>query len=246
VDPVDAFRYANLTGRPTSALVAAIGRIVPGVGLVQRQVQPYARAWRAANIAALTRTGPRWIVLGDSMSLGIGASGFDAGWVNQVHDRLAADGLDYHLVNLSASGARVDDVLEQQLPALRSLPPRSDKDPRPDLVTLLIGSNDLMRKQYREALPARFGRLLAELPTGTVVANLPNPRRAASAVNDMLARAAAEGAVTVVDLRAGRTTSWRHKLAEDHFHPNNAGYADLARAFHRTITANTPTRTVDR
>jgi lysophospholipase L1-like esterase len=242
VDPAGTFDYDNLTGRPTSLLVTVASRLIPGVGLVQRQVKPYARAWRTANLTALTHQGPRWLVLGDSMSLGIGASQFNTGWVNQVHNQLTADGLDYNIINLSASGARVDDVLNHQLPALRALPPRTDADPRPDIVTLLIGSNDLMRKKYREQLPAKFKELLQALPAGTIVANLPNPRSAAMAANDLISSAVAAGRITLADVRSGRVTSWKGKLAEDHFHPNDAGYAGLARTFYRTITTTARTK----
>jgi lysophospholipase L1-like esterase len=237
MDSTAGFDYANLTGRPAGQVVRALGSVLPGVAAVQRQVVPYARSWRAANLAALARPGARWIVLGDSMSQGIGASAFAAGWVNQVHDRLAAEGIDYRLVNLSASGARVQDVLDQQLPALHALPARTGEDPRPDLVTLLIGSNDLFRRRYRDELPDRFRQLLRALPAGAVVASLPNPRRAAAEVNTLITRAAAGGAITVADLRAGQSISWRGRLAEDHFHPNDLGYAGLARVFHAAITA---------
>ena len=232
-----AFDYANLTGRPPGRLVAAIGRVLPGVARVERQVQPYARAWRESNLAALDRPGPRWIVLGDSMSQGIGASRFDAGWVNQLHARLAADGRPYEIVNLSASGATVVDVLAQQLPAWRALPKRVEYDLRPDLITLLIGSNDLFRKANRTELPSRFAAVLRELPTGAVVASMPQPRSAALAANERINQAVAQRGIVVADMREGGPKSWKGKLAEDHFHPNDAGYAGIAETFYRALSA---------
>jgi lysophospholipase L1-like esterase len=243
--PINAFEYSNLIPRPTGPFMALASRIVPGVGFVHRQVTPYADAWQRANRAALAVAGPRWIVLGDSMSQGIGASRFDAGWVNQVHDRLAADGLDYQIVNLSASGARTADVLDIQIPAWHALPPRPDAasgdlladspHPRPDLITLLIGSNDLLRKQYREGLPGRFAELLRQLPPGAVVSTLPNPRQAAAAVNELIAQAQLERGIVAADMRGRSMTSWRGKLAEDHFHPNELGYAGIAEVFYHAI-----------
>jgi hypothetical protein len=106
--------YANVTGRPASRFVRAAATLLPGVASVTKQHAPYAQAWLTANRLALQRPGPRWIVFGDSMSQGIGASSFDAGWVNQLHALLAADGIDLPVVNLSASGARVSDVIAQQ------------------------------------------------------------------------------------------------------------------------------------
>ncbi len=236
MDVAASFDYANLSPRPSGPFVALAARLLPGVGLVQRQVVPYAHAWREANLVALGRPGPRWVVLGDSMSQGIGAGRFDAGWVNQVHARLLADGLEYNIVNLSASGARSADVLDVQVPAWNSLPPRSDEaDARPDLVTLLVGSNDLIRKQYREQLPPNFAELLGQLPTGAVVATMPQPRRAALAVNELIARAQAERGLVAADMRGRSISSWRGKLAQDHFHPNELGYSGIAEVFYQAI-----------
>jgi lysophospholipase L1-like esterase len=231
------FTYENVTGRPSGRFISTASRIIPGVGFVHRQIAPYARAWRAANLVALTRPGPRWIVLGDSMSQSVGATSFDAGWVNQVHERLAPD-VDYAVINLAASGALVSDVLETQLPAWRSLPPRTDDDPRPDLVTVLIGSNDLLRKQHRLELPAAVNKLLNALPSGSVVATMPQPRRAAEEVNTLIERARTKQGIVVANMRSGpgSVSAWRGKLAEDHFHPNNLGYARIADVFYQAIS----------
>jgi lysophospholipase L1-like esterase len=233
-----SWNYGNRTGRKSGLGLRTVGRLVPGIGRVQRQIVPYAARWHAANASAVAEPGPRWIVLGDSMSQGVGASAFDAGWVNQARRRLLAEGTDYRIVNLAASGARVSDVLEMQLPALRSLPNRSDGDPRPDVVTVLIGSNDLFRRAYRNALPDRFAELLRELPSGTFVATLPNPRPAAQAVNAVIEEAARVGRIELVEMRRGQGIhAWRGRLADDHFHPNDLGYAELAGAFAEAMSA---------
>ena len=216
------FDYSNLSGRPPGAAIRVLSTVLPGVREVQAQVAPYAERWRTANLAALGRSGPLWVALGDSMTQGIGASAFDRGWTGQLGP---IAGLPTRLVNLSSSGARVADVLDRQLPALFSL------GETPDLVTVLIGSNDLIRRRRREEFPAAFADLLAQLPTGTVVATLPNPSRAAAAGNDALVRAVAEHGLRIAELRDRRTSSWKGKLATDHFHPNDAGYAGIAAVF---------------
>lgn len=224
-----AFEYANLTGRPPGALVTALGRVLPGVARVQRQVRPYAQAWRAANKAALAGSGRRWIVLGDSMSQGIGAATPFGGWVSQLQADAAGRGVELDVVNLSASGALVSDLLGQQLPAWRALAP--GPQPGTDIVTVLIGSNDLMKRRRRAELPNAFASLLDQLPSGAIVATLPQPRRAAGAVNDRLAAAHVERGIRVLDLRQAGPTSWRGRLAADHFHPNESGYRAIAAAF---------------
>jgi lysophospholipase L1-like esterase len=205
--------------------VSLAARVLPGVGRVQTQVGPYAAAWRRANIAALAQDGPLWVVLGDSLSQGIGAAAFDLGWVGQLHARLALAGRDYRIVNLSVSGAHTADVIRRQLPALAALP-----DP-PDLVTVMVGSNDLIRRSRRRELPERFRALLEAVPVGTAVSTLPNPTPTANATNAVITAVARERGLVVAEMRDGRTTSWRGKLAADHFHPNEVGYAALAEVF---------------
>jgi lysophospholipase L1-like esterase len=222
---VSELEYANLTGRPRGRFVQAASLLLPGIRRVQDQVAPYAASWHEWNRAALERSGPLWVALGDSMTLGIGAPRFDAGWVGQLYPRLATRG--YRLVNLAASGARTDDVLNQQLSALQRL------EVRPDLVTVLIGSNDLIQRSHRAELVSNFAELLDRLPAGSVVANLPGGQPSAVQI-DRLIRAAAPR-IVLADMRTPHTSSWRGKLADDRFHPNERGYAELAAVFARAI-----------
>ncbi len=203
--------------------MSVLGTVVPGIGRVHAQTGPYAEAWRARNLTALTRPGPRWVVLGDSLCQSIGAPAPDRGWVDQLHARL---GLEHTVVNLSASGAVAADLLDTQLPVWRALPARTDDDPRPDLLTVLVGSNDLFRRANRRALPGRFRALVDQLPAAAVVATMPQPRQASRAVNAVLA---VTPGVVVADM--GQVQSWRGRLADDHFHPDETGYGLIADVF---------------
>ncbi|UQX89152.1 SGNH/GDSL hydrolase family protein [Jatrophihabitans telluris] len=229
------FDYSNLSGRPPGRFVSIAARLLPGVRTVQEEIEPYAAAWQAANRAALSESAdparPLWIALGDSMSMGVGASAYDRGFIGQLAELLAPQtpgGRGYRIVNLASSGARTDDIVERQLPALDRLISRG---PQPALVTVLVGSNDLLRRRYREILPERFARMLDRVPVGTVVANLPQPREAARTVNRLIERAVGERGLILADMRSHRTASWRGKLAADHFHPNDLGYAGMAEVF---------------
>ncbi len=221
----EQFAYSNLSTRPRGRFVTLAGRVLPGIARVQADVEPFAAQWRAANLAALKSSGPLWVALGDSLSQGVGASAFDRGWVGQLHTRLAERGTPVRLVNLSVSGARTADVLDVQIPALADLAARGAW---PELVTLMIGSNDLMGRRYRDRMPERMDRILRQLPAGSVVTTLPNPTATANAVNAVIEHVASERGLVVAELRAPRTTSWRGKLAADHFHPNDRGYTGLA------------------
>ncbi len=208
----------------------ALNLALPGVRRVRAQGDPYAAAWWEASREALGRGGRRWVVLGDSMSQGVGASAYDAGWVGRLAARLREDGHDLGVVNLSATGARTTDVLERQLPAMEALPPPDD-GAGPDLVTVLVGSNDLFGgRNARAGLPAAMSELVERLPDGAVVATLPQPSAAARAANRPIDQAAASGRLHVVDMRRDGPESWRGKVAADFFHPNDAGYEAITDA----------------
>lgn len=222
--------YDNRTGRPPGPLVRSLGLVWRGVRDVRAQADPYAAVWAAHNREVIAGTRRRLVVLGDSMAQGVGASRPEQGWAGQLHSRLVASGHELDLLNLSATGARVPDVLEQQVPVLEAF---GGTDP---LVLVLIGSNDLFgRRQHREGLPAAMAELVRRLPDGSVVATLPQPRGAAQEANTFIEAAAAAGRLHAVDLRSTGPDSWKGMLAADFFHPNDRGYAALADAFEPVV-----------
>jgi lysophospholipase L1-like esterase len=218
--------------RPGPVLRVA-GLLLPGVRTVQRQVAPFAEDWDRANVAALLRTGPLWVALGDSMTQGIGAPDRSLSWVGQLGAWLAHAGHPYRVVNLSRTGARIRDVTGRQLGRLAEL------GLQPDLVTVLIGANDMLRRTKRETAPADFAMLLDQLPpapTVTVVATLPPPREAAGAINALIEEAAAAGRIQLAEMRGRSLGAIRGTLAEDHFHPSEVGYSRIAKAFAAALT----------
>ncbi|MCX6466789.1 MAG: SGNH/GDSL hydrolase family protein [Pseudonocardiales bacterium] len=219
------FEYSNLSGRPPGPVLRVLSRVLPGVRRVQEQVVPYARAWQEHNRRALAAEGPLWVALGDSLTVGIGAPAHDRGWVGQLAARMPG----WRVVNLAVSGGRVRDVLDRQLPALAAL------GQEPDLVTLLIGNNDLVSPRLRPALPADLAELLRRMPPGTVVGNQPATYAAALEVNRIVDEAVARRGLRLAELRDPRTRNWTGKLAEDHFHPDERGYAGIAAVFGEAI-----------
>lgn len=219
------FDYSNLSGRPSGPVLRLLSRVLPGVRSVQDQVEPYAQAWQEHNRAALAADGPLWVALGDSLTVGIGAASHDRGWVGQLASRMPG----WRVVNLAVSGGRVRDVLDRQLPALEAL------GQEPDLVTLLIGNNDLVSPRLRPALPGDLAELLRRLPPGSVVGNQPATYSAALEVNRLIDDAVAEHGLRLAELRVPRTRNWSGKLAADHFHPNERGYEGLAAVFGEAI-----------
>lgn len=201
-------------------------RLLPGVGLVENEIKPYAQAWQERNLEALASADPLWVVLGDSLSQGVGASSVEHGWVPETQRALVSHGIRYRVVNLSFSGARVSDVLNRQIPALAGL------SAVPALITVLIGSNDVIRRDLRAQLPAHYRAMLSALPTGALVATVPRTRGVQAEVNRIVQEAEAAGAVVAVPLHF--TAGAR---AQDHFHPDDAGYAAIAADFTAAILA---------
>ena len=115
--PSVTFSYSNLSGRPSSHVLNLLARILPGVRKVENEIAPYAAAWHEHNLAALASTDPLWVVLGDSLSQGVGASSIGHSWVLQAQRQLAAVDRNFRIINLSVSGATVPDVLDRQIPA---------------------------------------------------------------------------------------------------------------------------------
>ncbi|EME60954.1 SGNH/GDSL hydrolase family protein [Amycolatopsis decaplanina] len=201
--------------------------VVPGVGRVRAQKIPFALAWSEANQAALSSDRPLWVALGDSMTQGIGARTITGGWVPRLNTRVGGR---FAVVNLSTSGARVADVLGDQLPRMLTLPSA------PALVTVLIGANDMLTPARRRGVENRFAELLDRLPAGrSVVASLPHGNATANAVNALLDTAGARGRIQVADMRGPALGPLRGSLAEDWFHPNDVGYARIAGIFEAPV-----------
>jgi lysophospholipase L1-like esterase len=212
------------------SLVGRVARILlPGVRHVHAQVAPYAALWDTANAAALKAAGPLWVVLGDSTAQGIGAPSYDQGYVGQLRRRLDEErGVDgpWRVLNWSRSGARVQDVLRDQLPRLEAL------GVEPDLVTCAIGANDIYRTPLERIL-AGMREVIRRLPAGAVIATIPQglrPQKAVAVSNVIRTEGAAAGLV-VADVWARTGPPWRGKFAEDNFHPGVQGYADWTAAF---------------
>ncbi|OXM53707.1 GDSL family lipase [Amycolatopsis thailandensis] len=203
--------------------------VLPGVRRVRAQKIPFAHAWSEANQKALTSGKPLWVALGDSMTQGIGARTVSGGWVPRLEARLADR---FAVVNLSTSGARIADVVDDQLPRMLTLPAA------PALVTVLVGANDMLTPARRRGVEKRFTDLLDRLPAGrSVVATLPHGNAAANAVNALLDASAASSRIHVADMRGPALGPLRGSLADDWFHPNDVGYTRIADIFEGPVHA---------
>lgn len=151
------------------------------------------------------------------------------GYVSIIARRLAhATGESVRTVNLAVSGARAQDVLDGQVPQLSTMDP-------PDLVTCLVGGNDVAWAPYFRA--RRFARAMraiaAHLPAGSVMGLVPHVvhwpylTRAARANRAIRSAALAEGH-PVADIhtatKALPLSRYLRTFAGDRFHPAEAGH----------------------
>jgi len=183
-----------------------------------------------------------YAALGASDAVGIGAVPLKNGYVWLVRDELERDIETVRLINLGIPAADVrgvQDVLELAL----------DAGLRPDLVTLWVGTNDIIAGGDPEEFEARLESILARLADdadGTIVmADVPDLTQ--------IPRFAREPNEFVTRKRIEKFNAAIHGLAEefdvllvpmadspvirecvsdvDGFHPNNRGHGKIAEAF---------------
>ena len=181
-------------------------------------------------------------MLGDSTAAGLGAGDPKHAYATFLSERLGERGWRVELTAFGVSGARVHDVLEEQVPlAVKE---------EPDLIFVGIGANDSTHLTSLDSVERDMGELIDRLKeTGAtlVVAGPPDMRAAAwleplrsivgwrgRAVADRIETAAQERGVPVVQLAelAGPyfASNPEDAYASDDFHPGPGGYRAWADA----------------
>lgn len=218
----------RLSARRTVPVVLAAGWVVK-LWRLRSCVGAYARWWKQPRGAP---GGLLYVALGDSAAQGIGAGRPDRGYVGLIAERLRRrTGRPVQVVNLSRSGARVRDVVDDQLPRLAGL--------RPDLLTVGVGGNDIRGYDVDRYL-RDVTALVDGLPAGAVIADTPYfmhgqiQRHADGAAAVVTQLAEQRGLVVAALQEAMRVRGWRAMLtdyAADWFHPNDRGHLVWAAAF---------------
>jgi lysophospholipase L1-like esterase len=212
-----------------------VTRFLPGVARTAEQIERYADHWRRLALDALAADGPVLVVLGDSLAQGIGASDPDHGYVGGLRRHLRVGSMPPPVLNLSRSGATIDDVTQVQLPALAA------SGVTGAVVVCTVGSNDLVRSVRLTRTRRSLAGLLDAVPAGTVMATLPaRGSLAAKVVNRRLRVEAGQRGLVVADVNAHLRT-WRGHQAADRFHPNDAGYRCWVDAFVAVLGDRTTT-----
>lgn len=207
-----------------AALALAVPALVIGrAARVRMTVNPRLRYWHSRN-----STGDFVLVaLGDSLTQGIGSSTPGRSWLGRYVDHLELDGVRVRVDNRATYGARIADMIADQLP----LPAHADA------VTLCIGANDAGRtdpKQFR----AKLQQVCRQLPPGSIVGDVPEfqwgPRIVAAAeLSEIVREVVAEFPHLVlaeVEKATAGAKVLKH-LAGDFFHPGDPAYEWIGTAF---------------
>ncbi len=177
----------------------------------------------------------RYLALGDSYTIGTGASDEKHSWPAQIATRLRAD-----LTNPAVNGYTTLDLIRDELPLLEQVDP--------DVVSVLIGVNDLVQgrtpQQYRRSLSAIYAEVKDQrvvavsipswsyVPAAAQFGGREHVDRMTRLFNDVAREEATHRGFTWIDItEASRshigTLGW---IADDELHPGDAQYAAWADA----------------
>jgi len=180
-----------------------------------------------------------YVAIGDSTVEGIGASDMQHTYASLVHAGISLQFKHTEHYNLGVSGARVQDVVAGQLDRAIAT--------QPDLITLSVGANDIVRHTSLTSFRREFTQLIEQLRSQTnaviVVTNVPNfsltpavprhlktlARYRISRVNEIINSIARENDLLLIDAYHDATMFMRQfpkeVIYKDGFHPSDTGYA---------------------
>jgi acyl-CoA thioesterase I len=114
----------------------------------------------------------RYVALGDSYTIGTGLEDESQNFPSLLAKRLTKEtGLDVALVNLGVNGYTTTDLIREELPVAGRL--------RPEVVTVLIGANDVVQRSseaaYRTRLAEIYDAVARLAPPATNVVSVSTP-----------------------------------------------------------------------
>jgi len=214
--------------------LARIGsRFNDALAEIEGQREPFAQFWDAHNATSVNESGPLWVVLGDSLAQGIGATSPENGFVLNVVDQLReASGEPWRVVNLAMTGARISHVVEQELSTLRQA------DLAPMITTCMIGFNDFIGGTSAASIASGAKDLIDGVPHGTLVGRVSTRRftKRATVLKDAFIEGNNSGKITLFDPWdwPDATDVW----ARDRIHLNDNGYRHLSAAVLAAMVAH--------
>lgn len=188
-----------------------------------------------------------YIVLGDSTAAGVGASDLEHTYPYLISKAIAAQGKAVQVTNLAVTGATIEEVINNQLPQIKTL--------HPNLITISVGANNATHLTSSSEYAASLKRLLLTLQesgTPVLMANtpdmgttpaLPAPYRLLAASrakiqNRLLSELPIPKTIQIVDLYSAGKLDYHTNptlFAPDLFHPSNSGYQTWSNLFIKAL-----------
>ena len=171
-----------------------------------------------------------YLALGDSSAQSIGASKVYLGYVGILEEYISKKvKKDVKVINLSSTGAVIDDVIKYQIPKLKKI--------KADVITVSIGANDIRKKISKDNIYKKFDKLFSLLPKGSFVADTPfwgsgYGEEVSKYVKDFTPELVSKYGhinVNLYDYTKKRVSFKNYSL--DFFHPSDSGYRIWADAF---------------
>lgn len=177
----------------------------------------------------------KYLALGDSYTIGTGASDESRSWPSIIAGRLGAE-----LTNPAVNGYTTLDLIREELPYVGQI--------NPDLVSVLIGVNDLVQgrtlEQYERSLATIYDALqgrqvgAVSIPTWSYVpaaasfGGAGKVSRLTAEFNQVARESATQRGFTWIDIGDASTSGIgsRGWIASDQLHPGDAQYAAWADA----------------
>lgn len=205
--------------------------------LLAAQNGRYHTYWQKRAETTTNEAGLLYVALGDSVGISIGASSAEKGYVGLIAELLEQKaGRPVRVVNLSKSGATINQAVEDQLPKLKTYDP--------DVVTIEIGANDMVHTWDEAKFRDDMTRLMSELPKHTVISDMPyfgggikrGVEKNVPRANEIIRELAAERGLSVAPLhQITKDNDSLRVYAADYFHPNNRGHQNWFQAFWSVI-----------
>ena len=207
--------------------------------LIRRALERYMRGLQPSGASL------RVMPLGDSITAGVGSTAMN-GYRAPLQDRLRAAGVTFDFVGSQANGVSTADVQHEghsgwRIDEIAARLPDWLSTYRPELVTLHLGTNDMIQNYQTSGAVERLGGVIDQIFAGnpgvTVVVSSLVPSRTAAIdariqqfnqnLGGMIQRRIDNGRHLIYLSMAMVTTA---DIADD-VHPNDAGYAKMARTF---------------
>lgn len=218
-----------LSGLFVAAAVGFLGYRLSNLAL---QIPRYAQYWKEQNLRPAKGDPVVYVAMGDSTAQGIGASEPEKGYVGLIAKEIERQkNRPVKIINISKSGARIQDSIRDQLPELAKH--------KPDYITIEIGANDMPHFDER-TFRTEMNQLMLSLPSPTIISDMPyfgGGRRRdldknAQAASKIIHELAEQHQLKVAKLyEVTKVNDNIFNVAVDLFHPSNRGYRNWHKAF---------------